>query len=145
MPGKGRGGAKGKGKEVAKKGRCKKTVGVAARVSSSSSDEEPPLLSLEAVILKKKGKVVKLTESSPAPPEPSQQGKTATRHEPAAGLPHDSSSDHEAVIPPSQSSLPASQPTDRQPVILTDEQEEDIVEWLKEHPMLYDKTDKLYR
>jgi len=146
MPGKGRGGSKGKGKDVPKKSRGKsKVVEVAARGSSSSSDDEgPPLLSLETATVKR-GKTA--NRPKPAAPEPTQQGKTVTRPEPAA-LHQDSSSDHEAaVIPVSQSSQPSSQPTEsqKQAVILTDEQEEDIVEWLKEHPMLYDKTDKLYR
>jgi len=134
MPGKGRGS---KGKDTAKKGKSKRPIAE----STTSSDDEAPMLTL-----KKARKTKKIT-----PPPPPPELDVSSGHEEEA---EDSSS---AMPPPAVPAAPGETQSSQSEALtqvtsdgkkfvnLTEEQEEAIVDWIKSHPMLYDKTDKDYR
>ncbi len=133
MPGKGLGS---KGKAKAKR----------TRDDSTSSDGEPLLLTVQT----KKAKKTKKTPPAPLPDLGDSSGQEEEAEDssarmppppPPAALEETQSSQLEALSQASQVSSEGK----RLCVNLTEEQEEEIVEWLKSHPMLYDKSDKNYR
>lgn len=86
------------------------------------------------------------------PPRPTSRTPTPPPTQPA---PEDDDTDRESVDVEEEAQqsdaqdeeVPCSQPSKRRKasLILSDDQEEDVIEWLKEHPVLYTKTMRDYK